>query len=120
MRHFHDGLFRRGKIVAQIDQRRTDVGKLALAGAHDVRELGDSGRCVAGVQVLAGIPQIDHDAGEVGKMLRCNAQLTACRHDFVNLVRTRRDFGGHFFRRGCQLLKLRLRRVHSFANRGKR
>ena len=119
MRHLHDGLFRRGKIVAQIHQRGTDVGKLALAGPHDIGELGDGRRSVAGVQVFTGIAQVDHDAGKVRQMLRSHAQLTACRHDFVDLIRTSRNFRGHFLRRIRQLVELRLRRIHGLSDRCK-
>ena len=117
MRHLHNGLFRRGKIVAQIHQRGTDIVELALAGSHDVGKLRDGGGGVICIQILAGIAQVDHDAGEVRQMLGSNAQLSACRHDFVNLVRARRNLRGHFLRRGCQLLKLRLRRVHGLSDR---
>ena len=58
MRHFHDGLFCRSEVVTQVDQRRTDVGKLALAGTHDVCKLRDGRRGVAGVQVFAGIAEV--------------------------------------------------------------
>ena len=66
-----------GEVVAQIHQRGTDVGKLALAGTHDVGKLRDGRRSLVRAQILAGIAQVDHDAGEVGKMFRSHAQLTA-------------------------------------------
>ena len=120
MRHLHNRLFCRREVVAQIDQRGADVAKLALTGAHDVGELRDSRRGVAGVQVFAGIAQIDHDAGKVGKVLGSNAQLTAAGHDFVDLVCARRNLGGHFLGRSRQLFELRLRRIHGLSDGGKR
>ena len=92
---------------------------MTLAGAHDVCKLRNGRRGVTGVQVFAGIAQVDHDAGEVRKMLRSYPQLTAVGHDFVNFVRTRRDFGGHSLRCIRQLVELRFRRVYGFAHRGK-
>ena len=95
MRHFHDGLFSCGEVVAQVDQRGADVAELTLAGAHDVGELGNGRRSLVRAQILAGIAQVDHDAGEVGKMFRSHTQLTAAGHDFVDFVRARRNFGRH-------------------------
>ena len=120
MRHLHNRLFRRGEVVAQIDQRGADIAKLALAGTHDVGKLRNGRRGVAGVQVFTGIAQVDHDARKIRQMLGSNAQLTARRHDLVDLVRTRRNFGRHFLRRSCQLIELRLRRVHGLSDGGKR
>ena len=116
MRHFHDGLFGSGEVVAQIHQRGTDVGKLALAGTHDVGKLRDGRRSLVRAQILAGIAQVDHDAGEVGKMFRSHAQLTAAGHDFVDLVCARRNLGGHFLGRSRQLVELRLRRIHGLSD----
>ena len=53
VRHLHDGLFSGGKIVAQIHQRGADIGKLALAGAHDICKLGNGRRSLVRAQVLA-------------------------------------------------------------------
>ena len=66
VRHLHDGLFRGCKVVAQIDQRGADVTELALAGAHDVCKLGNGRRSLVRAQILAGIAEVNHDAGEVG------------------------------------------------------
>ena len=120
MRHLHDRLFCGGEIIAQIHQRRANVAELALARAHDIGKLRDGRRRVAGVQVFAGIAQIDHDASKVRQMLRSHAQLTACRHDFVDLIRARRNFRGHFLRRIRQLFELRLRRVYGLSDRRER
>ncbi len=120
VRHLHDGLFRGCKVVAQIDQRGADITELALAGAHDVGKLGDSGRSLVRAQVLAGIAQINHDAGEVGQMLGSDAQLTARRHDLVDLIGSRRDLGRHALGRSRQLVKLSFRCIHGLSNRCKR
>ena len=120
MRHFHDGLFGGGEVIAQIHQRGTDIGKLALAGTHDVCKLGNGCRSLVRAQVLAGIAEINHDAGEVGQMLGSNTQLTARRHDLVDLIGSRRDLGRHALGRSRQLVKLSFRSVHSFPDRRKR
>ena len=117
VRHFHDGLFGGGKVVAQIHQRGADIGKLALAGAHDVGKLCDSGRSLVCAQVLAGIAEVNHDAGEVGQMPGGDAQLTARRHDLVDLIGARRDLCGHALRRFGQLVKLGFGGINSLANR---
>ena len=116
VRHFHDGLFSGGKIVAQIDQCGADVAELALTGAHDVCKLRDGRRSLVRAQVLAGIAEVNHDAGEVGQMLGSNAQLTARRHDFIDLIGSRRDLGRHALGRSRQLVKLSFCCVHGFAN----
>ena len=120
VRHFHDRFFGGGKVVAQIHQRRADIGKLALAGAHDVGKLRNGRRSLVRAQVLAGIAEVNHDAGEVGQMLGSNAQLTARRHDLVDLIGARRDLGRHALGRSRQLVKLGFCSVHGFPDRGKR
>ena len=119
MRHLHDGLFGSGEIVAQIDQRRADIAELALARAHDVGKLGNGGGGVICIQVLAGITQVDHDAGEVRQMLRGHAQLATRSHDLVDLIRPCRNFCRHSLGRIRQLVKLSLRCIYGFAHRGK-
>ena len=53
-------------------------------------------------------------------MLGSHTQLTAAGHDLVDFVCARGNLGGHFLRRSRQLVKLRLRRVHSLSDGGKR
>ena len=117
VRHFHDRFFGGGKVVAQIHQRGTNIGKLTLAGAHDIRKLRDGRRSLVRAQVLAGIAEVNHDAGEVGQMLGSNAQLTARRHDLVDLIGSRRDLGRHALGRSRQLVKLSFRSVHGLSDR---
>ena len=117
VRHFHDGLFGGGKVVAQIHQRRADIGELALAGAHDVCKLRDGRRSLVRAQVLAGIAEVNHDAGEVGQMLGSNAQLTARRHDLVDLIGSRCNLGGHALGRRRQLVKLGFGGIHGLSDR---
>ena len=45
MRHFHDGLFSCGEVVAQVDQRGADVAELTLAGADVYKRQGLSKGC---------------------------------------------------------------------------
>ena len=104
--HFSDGRLSGGEVVAQHGDRGTDVGKLALAGAHDVRELGQLRGGGIRVQVRGGIAQIDHDPGELLDVFRRDAQLSAGRHDGVDLIRGGCDLGRHTFGGLRQRLKV--------------
>lgn len=53
-------------------------------------------------------------------MLGSNAQLTARRHDLVDLIGSRRDLGRHALGRRRQLVKLSFRCIHGLSDRSKR
>ena len=55
--------------------------------------------------------------GEVGQMLGSDAQLTARRHDLVDLIGSRRDLGRHALGRSRQLIKLSFCSVYGLSDR---
>lgn len=87
--HFHDGRFRSGKLVAQIDQRRAKIFKQALIHSHDVGELRQRRARFLGDNI-GGVAKVDHDAGKGFQRIRLNAQLTGIRHDIGDFRRVGR------------------------------
>ena len=84
-----------------------------MVHARDVREL----RQHAGGFVrhdVCGIAQIDHGAGELGEIVRLDAQLSGDGHDFGDVVRGGGDLRGHLLDLAGQGFVLRFRCVHSF------
>ena len=116
--HLHDGLFRRGEVVAQVNDGAADVREQRLVGLHDVGELGNRRSRFVSIQVLAGVPQVNHDLRESLQVFRGYAQLAAGSHDLVNLRGRSGDLRRHLLGDFSQPIELFFRRFNGLPDGG--
>ena len=114
-RHVHDVGLHRGKVVAQIHQRRAKIAELRLIHGRDVGELGQRGGGVI-CDDVGGVAQVDHGAGEVHEVVVGDAQLSGSGHDLVDLGGRGGDLRGHGLAGRCQRTEFRFRCVHCFSH----
>ena len=92
--HVHDGGFRRGEIVTELDQCGAEVGKLRLRHTADVGKLRDGGCCFVSRDVR-GIAEVNHRPREIHDVFFGDSQLTGTLHDRCNIRGRRSDLRAH-------------------------
>ena len=117
-RHVHDGGFRRGVIVAEIDQRRAEVEKLALRHAGHIGKLRD-GRGGLIRRDVGGIPQVDHRPREGFQIVVGNTQLPGVFHDSGDVRCRGRYLGTHLLDGIREVFIFCLGGIHGLPDAGK-
>ena len=115
--HQHDGGFSGGEVVAQLNQRGTEVSEQALIHAGDVCKLRQCGSRL-GSNDVGGIAQVDHSPCELGQIIRTDAQLTGYSDNLSDIIGRGGDFRGHaldLIREGSELF---LGGIDRLADRG--
>ena len=117
--HFHDGRFSSGIVVAEIDQRCTEVTEQGLIHVHDIGKLRQGGCRLIGDNI-GRITEVDHGTGEVEQIIIPDTQLTGNGDNLGNIIRRRGHLCRHALDAVRQLCELFLGCIHGLSHRSER